>query len=147
MTETFSDGFLDAVIDGLLPGETGAALGPPLPAASRAGLAGRSYGARHAPVLAAIGAAAGGQQAFTALGPAQRLRVLAAVEQAMFGPFRALVQELVADYHEQPQVLAAYGWRVEPPQPLGHRIEAADAGAWAGLDKVKARGQIWRVAP
>lgn len=147
MTETFSDSFLDAVIDGLLPGETEAARAPALPAASRAGLAGRSYGARHAPVLAAISAEAGGQQAFTAAGPAPRMRILAAVEQAMFGPFRALVQELVADYHEQPQVLAAYSWRVEPPQPLGHRIEAADAETWAGLDKVKARGRIWRVTP
>ncbi|MBN8938612.1 MAG: hypothetical protein J0H01_03935 [Rhizobiales bacterium] len=147
MTETFSDSFLDAVIDSLLPGETDSAGGTPLPAATGAGLAGRSYGARHAAVLAAIGREAGGEQAFAGAAAAQRKRVLEAVEQSLSGPFRALVQELVADYHERPQVLAAYGWRAEPPQPLGHRVEAADAAAWAGLDKVKARGPIWRVAP
>ncbi|WP_163362134.1 hypothetical protein, partial [Klebsiella aerogenes] len=85
-------------------------------------------------VLAAIGREAGGQQSFAGAGVAQRMRALEAVEQAQSGPFRALVQAVVADYHERPQVLAAYGWRVEPPQPLGHRIEAADAEAWAGLD-------------
>ncbi|MFX6230359.1 hypothetical protein ABTF44_20400, partial [Acinetobacter baumannii] len=92
----------------------------PLPAASGAGLAGRRYSAGHAAVLAAIGEQAGGPPAFVAAEAAQRMRILSAVEKALFGPFRALVQEVVADYHEHPQVLAAYGWQAEPPQPLGH---------------------------
>ncbi|QCI63563.1 hypothetical protein [Phreatobacter stygius] len=155
MTETFSDSFLDAVIDTVLPGEVHSALGPPLPSASAAGLAGRRYGSRHAAVLTAIAQEAAKSQAvksqaasdgLAAAGPEQRRLILAAVEQVMFEPFRALVQDIVADYHDQPAVLVAYGWRVEPPQPHGHRIAAADAETLARLERVKARGPLWRAA-
>ena len=147
MNGAFSDGFLDAVIDTLLPGEAESASGSPLPAATGAGLAGRDYGERHAAVLTAIHAEAVSDRAFVTAPPAERHRILAEVEKRAFEPFRALVQEVAADYHDQPAVLRAFGWRSEPPQPGGHRIEPADGATAARLARVAARGQIFRVVP
>lgn len=147
MNGPFSDGFLDAVIDTLLPGETDSAAASPLPAATGAGLAGRTYGERHMAVLTAIHTEAVSDRAFVTAPAAERQRILAEVEKRAFEPFRALVQEVAADYHDQPVVLRAYGWRSEPPQPGGHRIEPADEATDGRLARVTARGQIFRVAP
>jgi hypothetical protein len=143
----FSDSFLDAVIDGLLPGESGEARESLLPPASAAGLAGRGYAGRHADILAAVARRASGEEHFLGLTAAARHDVLAAVEREASGAFRALVQDVVTDYHDQPAVLAAYGWRLAPPQPAGHHLEPPGDDMPQLLARVRARGDLWRAAP
>jgi hypothetical protein len=140
----FPPAFLDAVIDTLFPGEPSSSRPKPLPMATAAGLAGVDYVMGHAGVLAAIAAAAGGAEAFVAAAPAARIELLEVVERQAFGPFRALVQAVLVDYHEAPTVLSAYGWRSEPPQPQGHVVAVGEAETAALLARVRARGSIWR---
>lgn len=147
MNGPFTDGFLDAVIDTLLPGEPDSAPAPRLPAATGAGLAGRTYGEGHAPVLTAIQQEAVSDRAFVTAPAAERQRILATVEKRAFEPFRALALAVSSDYHDQPAVLHAYGWRGDPPQPHGHHIAPADEATAARLARVVARGPIFRVAP
>jgi hypothetical protein len=141
MTGEPTPAFCNAVIDAICPGLAG---GMPLPAATGIGVAGSAYGARHAEVLAAIAAEAGGAEAFVAASPAARAEILSRVEAKQPAVFRRLVQAVIADYYEAPAVLAAIGWRTEPPQPLGHRLEPMDEGLDALLERVRARGPIWR---
>ena len=49
--------------------------------------------------------------------------------------------DLLAAYYSHPQVIAAFGWRIEPPQPLGHELEPFDESL---LEQVKARPPFWR---
>ena len=70
--------------------------------------------------------------------------LLEQVERAGFSAFRALAQAVIADYYEAPAVLVAMGWRAEPPQPRGHVLEPADEATAAMIERVKARGAIWR---
>ena len=58
--------------------------------------------------------------------------------------FRILLTEALATYYEAPPVVAALGWRAAPPLPHGHDVAPSDDAAWLALDKVKARGQLWR---
>jgi hypothetical protein len=58
--------------------------------------------------------------------------------------FKALLAEALATYYEAPAVIAALGWRAAPPQPHGHDVAPNDDATWRDLEKVKARGQLWR---
>ncbi|MFN3854485.1 MAG: hypothetical protein ACK4M0_08800 [Phreatobacter sp.] len=142
--DAWPDAFLAAVIDTILPGEEVNGQGRPLPAGSRVGLDGRAHAAGHGAVFARIAEAAGGPAGFVAADADRREAVLATVEAAAFAPFRALVNALLADYYEHPDVLACFGWRSAPPQPEGHAIAGADAAFGAALERVRARGPIWR---
>jgi hypothetical protein len=134
--------FLDAVVDTICPGLAGDRA---LPSATGAGLTGRAYAEHHAEVLQAIADSAGGEAAFLAGPPGERVRVLERAEASGFVAFRALVQAVVADYHEMPAVLEAFGWRADPPQPRGRHLEPMDAGLDVLLERVRARGPIWRM--
>jgi hypothetical protein len=97
-------------------------------------------------VLRLIAERAGGEDAFARASLPARTEVLEAVESECFNDFRALVTSLLQDYYEAPSVLAAMGWREGAAQPLGHAVPEADDATLARLDKVRARGPLWRQA-
>ncbi len=136
--------FLAAVLDTLLPGEGEASAAAALPSATGAGLDPAAYEAAHQDVLAAIAAAAGSEERFLAASPSARVEVLRMVERQQAHSFRALVLAILQDYYESEAVIAALGWRTDPPQPAGHPLAQADAATWERLERVKERGRLWR---
>jgi hypothetical protein len=126
-----------AVLDTMLPGDSGQ---PPLPPASEAGFDLGVLERLAEPVLAALA----DRDAFLTAGPADRVAQLRLVETNVPDAFKALLAEALAAYYEAPPVVAALGWRTAPPQPHGHDVAPNDDALWRALDKVKARGQLWR---
>ena len=136
--------FLSAIVDTILPGEPPGSGASPLPSGTQAGLVLRSMDHGQEAVLRLIAARAGGEEAFARASFAERTVVLETVEKESFDMFRALVSSLLQDYYETAGVLTAMGWREGPAQPLGHAVPQADAATIERLDKVRARGPIWR---
>ena len=132
-----SRALLMAVLDTMLPGDAGQ---PPLPPASEAGLELGTLERLAEPVVAAMA----DRDAFLMATPADRVAQLRIVETNVTDALKALLAEALAAYYETPAVVAALGWRMAPPQPHGHDVAPNDDPAWHALDKVKARGQIWR---
>jgi hypothetical protein len=126
-----------AVLDTMLPGDSGE---PPLPAASQAGLDLGKLERVAEPVIAALA----DRDAFLMASPADRVAQLRIVELNVQEAFKALLTEALATYYESPPVIVALGWRAAPPQPHGHDVAPNDDATWGGLEKVKARGQLWR---
>lgn len=126
-----------AVLDTMLPGDAGQ---PPLPALSGAELDLATLERLAEPVVAALA----DRDAFLMAAPADRVALLRVVELNVPDAFRALLAEALAAYYESPPVVAALGWRMAPPQPHGHEVAPTDDATWRALEKVKARGQIWR---
>jgi hypothetical protein len=120
--------FLRAVLDTLIPGEAAPAEAglPPLPSGSAVIVDHASYAVQHADVLHAIATQAGGERAFAEAAEAARTSVLRSIEARQPEPFRALLTVLLQDYYETPAVLAAMGWRADPPQPRGHELSPAE---------------------
>jgi hypothetical protein len=136
--------FRDAVLDALLPAETappGGALGLP---------SGRALGIDLAPsdaakpMLELIAAAAGSEAAFLAAAPAARLAAIATAEAQSPAVFRHFLAQILADYCETAEVLAALGGSTEPPQPGGQALPEMDAAAANALEKVRRRAKLWR---
>ena len=98
-----------------------------------------AYAQVHRLVLEAIDA-----EAFVGADAAARTTMLGAVERALPDAFRSLLVAVLSDYYESAPVLAALGWRAEPPQPAGHAPPAMDAATRAALQPVAARGRLWR---
>lgn len=133
--------FVAAVIDMLLPGD---ARDPQLPSASSAGVAERlahRLAPEHRATLGAIADAAGGEDKFIGAAQTIQTEAIRRVDVAMHGAFQALVQAALVEYYESDAALLAFGWRVEPPQPSGHTLDAFDETL---LEPVKRRGRIWR---
>ena len=133
-----SPAFLDAVLATLLPGDSTG-----LPGGAAAGIDLRAYD-EAAPVLDLIAAAAGGEAAFLAALPAARHAALAAAEARSPEQFRRFLQAILADYLETPAVLAAFGGSATPPQPGGRALAEMDSETLAALERVRARGKLWR---
>jgi hypothetical protein len=129
--------FLAAVIDTLLPGDDA------LPSGTRAGLDPAAYIASHRAVYDAFAAQAGGTEIFVADERA-RATILQTVERAAPDAFRSLLTAVLSDYYEAPAVLAALGWRSEPPQPTGHMMPRLDDPTADHLERVRQRGKLWR---
>jgi hypothetical protein len=137
--------FLAAIVDTILPGETNAAgAGSPLPSGSQAGVAPHAEDQPHKAVLRLIAETSGGEDRFAAASSAERAALLADVERRSFDAFRAFVTSLLQDYYETPAVLTAMGWRAGGAQPLGHEVPEADDATLALIERVRARGPIWR---
>lgn len=124
--------FLDTVLDTLLPGVDG------LPPGSRIGL----EPASHTDALRLIAEEAGGEAAFVSASADSRADILRRVESKP--SVQAIVAAALIRYYQSEPVVIAMGWRVDPPQPIGHKVMATDAATWERLEKVKARGRIWR---
>ena len=133
-----SPAFLEAVLAALLPGE-----GTRLPGGAAAGIDLPAYDGA-APVLDLIAAAAGGEAAFLAALPAARHAALSAAEARSPEQFRRLLQPILADYCEAPAVLAAFDGSAAPPQPAGRPLAEMDSETVAALERVRARGKLWR---
>jgi hypothetical protein len=133
-----SPAFLDAVLATLLPGE-----GAGLPGGAAAGIDLLAYDVA-ASVLDLIAAAAGGEAAFLAASPAAREAALAAAEARSPEQFRRFLQPILADYCETPAVLEAFGGSAAPPQPGGRALAEIDSETLAALERVRARGKLWR---
>jgi hypothetical protein len=133
--------FLEALLDLLLPGD-----GASLPGARAVGIGLARHGEATARVAALIAAAAGGEAAFLAATPAARRAAVAAVQASAPEDFRRFLQPLLADYCESTAVLEAFGGSATPPQPEGRGLTEMDGEALRALERVRARGKIWREA-
>ncbi len=132
--------FIAAVIDTLLPGAPAEGSHATLPSGTAAGV---TLAAESADIslLQAIADQAGGREAFAAADETTRTLVLESIAAALPAAFQRFIQPLLMDYYEAPSVLAAMGWRREPPQPQGHALAPFDA---ALLANVRGRGKLWR---
>jgi len=135
-----TDAFLEAVLNTILPSEAGMGL----PSGSAAGLDVSRQDAAAGPVLRIVLAAAGGEESFLSASAEERRAAVEAAERQAPETFRALLAVLLADYYECEAVLNGFGWRAEPPQPQGHRLEATDETTGKALERVRRRGKIWR---
>ena len=119
--------FLAAVVDTLLPGDSGGPAGePPLPPGSAASIDLASIAKSHGVVFDAIAKQAVDDRGLHRRCGAFARRRDSVVERAMPDAFRALLSALLADYYESPAVLAAMGWRTDPPQPGGTLMAGQD---------------------
>lgn len=55
--------------------------------------------------------------------------------------FATLLLRATLEYYDADAVIAAFGWTVEPPHPVGHRLLAFDDDL---LAQVKRRRARWR---
>ena len=135
---------LAALIEVLLPEETAPPAGHARLPAGRTVLGNLSrYEDAAVPVLELIRQAPGGEASFLAASPESRRAAVAAIS-AQSPDFRRLLQIILADYCEEPRVLAAFGESAAPPQPAGRYLPEMDDVTRAALDKVRARGRLWR---
>jgi hypothetical protein len=134
---------LAALIEVLLPEEATTPAGQaPLPD-GRTVLGDLSgYEGAAAPVLELIRQALGGEASFLAASPESQRAILATISART--EFRRLLQMILADYCEAPQVLAAFGESGAPPQPAGRSLAEMDDASRMALERVRARGQLWR---
>ena len=137
--------FIAAVVDTLLPGDSGGPAGePPLPKASAAGLNLGALQKAHITVFEAIVTYAGSADAFITADEPARSAAAKHVEHATPDAFRAMLSALLADYYECASVLFAMGWRSEPPQPSGHRLKSSEGATEQYLERVRGRNKLWR---
>ena len=108
--------FAEALADTLFPGD-GA-----IPSATRAGLSWETIADRHRPVMEAIAAEAGGEDAFMAADAPGRTALVRAVEAREPQALQTLVLAVSALYHSSAAVLEAYGWPARAPQPAGFAV-------------------------
>ncbi len=134
-----STALLRSVLDTLLPGDGGTAGPAPLPPASRVVLDLAPLQSLAQPLLDRLAAAE-----FLAAAESARADMLRALERSAPEAFRRFLDRLLAAYYQDAAVLVAFGWRDEPPMPRGHALAADDAATLLLLDKVRARGAIWR---
>lgn len=124
---------LVALLDTLLPGADG------IPAAAQAGLDHAALRPHADPLLDELG-----KMDFAAADSAARIALLQSLQQSRPEAFRRFLEAVLAAYCQAPAVLAAFGWRSEPPMPRGHLPAGDDQAALGLLDAVRARGPIWR---
>ena len=81
---------------------------------------------------------------FAALDHGQRETVLRSASTEAPEAFDALVLHAYSGYYALPEVLAAIGAPVRPPQPLGHEMAPFDEGL---LARVRQRAPLYRPTP
>ncbi len=137
--------FLAAAIDTLLPGERTAPPGAmPLPSGTQADLDPAAYAGSHRAVFDAIAGQAGSCELFVRADESARDAILETVERVMPDAFRVLLVAVLSDYYEAPPVLAALGWRIDPPQPTGHALPMLDIPTAERLERARRRGKLWQ---
>jgi hypothetical protein len=137
--------FRCAVLDSLLPAENEpSASKSALPSGAAVDIDLDRYPEAAAPVLQMIAQAAGGTHSFLAASPEARVAIIRQVQQAAPAVLQALLAVLLPDYYESPAVLEALGWRADPPQPAGHALDDMDDATREALERVRARGKLWR---
>jgi len=140
-----TSGFLVAIVDCLLPGETAApGKGQALPSGTAAGIDLANHREAFQPLLQAVAQAAGGEEGFVSSTEAGRIEILQSVQRAEPDSFARLLAVVLPDYYEAAAVLRAFAWRIEPPQPQGHAVAPMAEDVSLKLDRVRQRGQRWR---
>jgi hypothetical protein len=76
----------------------------------------------------------------------KRIEALTQIERDAFQPFREMVLAALKAYYEDKRVLMAMGARPSPPQPYGVTLVPMADDLKPALDKVRARGPLWREA-
>jgi hypothetical protein len=136
---------LAALIEVLLPQETAPPSGHARLPAGRTVLGDLSrYEDVAVQVLELIRQAPGGEASFLTASPESRRATVTAIS-ALSPEFRRLLQMILADYCEEPRVLAAFGESAAPPQPAGRRLAEMDDATHAALERVRERGKLWRL--
>lgn len=126
---------LSAIADTLLPGaEAG------LPKGSEIAAVAEALHERAPPILPLLPSDFSSRDAKT------RIEILRKVEQGAFQPFRDMVLAALKAYYEDPRVLTAMGADPAPPQPQGMRLLPMADDLKPALEKVRARGPLWRKA-
>ena len=67
-------------------------------------------------------------------------------ERKTFQPFRDMVLAALKAYYEDLRVLSSMGANPAPPQPQGMSLDPMADDLKPALDKVRARGPLWRKA-
>jgi hypothetical protein len=83
---------------------------------------------------------------FSARDMVSRTALLLDAEQKAFQPFRDMVLAGLKAYYEDARVLTAMGADPAPPQPRGMTLAPMADDLKSALEKVRARGPIWRKA-
>ena len=139
---------LDALLDAVLPGDPANGV----PAAGAAGVAEHlEQVVAETPMIglvlgngldaAAARLAEQGQSDLASSSADERDRFARDTEAKDPGFFMTLVAYAYMGYYTRPEVLRALGLAGRAPQPEGYELEAGELGA---LDKVRARGQLYR---
>jgi hypothetical protein len=81
---------------------------------------------------------------FSARDMTSRTALLRDAEQKAFQPFRDMVLAGLKAYYEDPRVLTAMGADPAPPQPQGMKLAPMADDLKPALEKLRARGAIWR---
>jgi hypothetical protein len=75
-----------------------------------------------------------------------RTALLAEAERNALQPFREMTMAALKAYYEDKRVLMAMGARPAPPQPQGMSLAPMADDLKPALEKVRARGPLWREA-
>lgn len=130
-----SEAMLGAIADTLLPGDDAG-----LPRGSDIAAVVDALRTRAAPIRPLLPSDFSGRDAKT------RIELLRKVEQGAFQPFRDMVLAALKAYYEDPRVLTAMGAHPAPPEPQGMSLLPMADDLKPALEKVRARGPLWRKA-
>lgn len=130
-----SEAMLSAIADTLLPGDEAG-----LPKGSEIAAVVDALRERAAPILSLLPADFAGRDAKA------RTVLLQDAERRAFQPFRDMVLAALKAYYEDPRVLAAMGAAPAPPQPGGMALPPMADDLKPALEKMRARGPLWRKA-
>jgi hypothetical protein len=130
---------LDTILDTLIPpSEDGR-----MPGAGSLGIS-EAVAAQVPGEMLQAGLAAAGEAGLVDLDLSDRVEALRALDASQPGFVPTLYFMAVGAYYAHPEVLRGLGLEPRPPHPQGYAMEVGDLGA---LDRVRARGRLWREAP
>jgi anti-sigma factor ChrR (cupin superfamily) len=131
---------LNAVLDTLIP----ASADGRMPGAGSLGLADAVHAqTAQAKDLIAGGLAAAESAGFADLDLEDRVALLRDLESSKPGFVPTLYLTVLPMYYQQPKVLVGLGLEPRPPHPKGYDLEPGNLDA---LERVRARGKLWRDA-
>jgi hypothetical protein len=131
---------LDAILDTLIP----ASADGRMPGAGSLGFADTiREQTQAAGEMLAAGLAAAEAAGFAKLDPEARVTVLRELEKTQPGFVPTLYMLTCIAYYQHPSVLVGLGLEPRPPHPKGYELEPGNLTA---LERVRARGKLWRDA-
>ena len=128
-----SEAMLSALADTLLPGDDAG-----LPKGSEIDAVIEVLRERAAPILSLL------PDDFSNSDAKARAELLRDAERKAFQPFRDMVLAALKDYYEDPRVLTAMDADPAPPQPQGMKLVPMADDLKSALEKIRARGPLWR---
>ena len=146
---SYSQTFLQRVVNTLLPGLPAEDNKPAIPSASTVGIdkelaAHLETNPLLQQALQRLCALANGEDAFVQVNEEVATAVMSQLAEQEPTAFQSLLFIVKADYYEHEVVLRAFQWPTTPPQPSGYPLSSRLNEAQ--LDEVKKQGFIWRSA-